>query len=880
MFSLQEYEDFKPAKSFGATRNDSGNDWNSKPVEQDNWNAWDDSKTSDFSHQHGGSSTAGSRIDTMTFSNSRDTRDGRGSSENWADGGTGGSNREASEIEIKISSKLLGLIIGKGGSNIRDLQDKSNTKIHVDRNNVDSSGKASVTIVGSSSAQSEAKRLLEELIESDSQASNRDRQNASWSDQFNSRDNIKEPNSGTLNMEVPSNCVGKIIGKRGCMINDLQISSDARIKVARDNSGPITVISITGSSEAKARAEELIKELIAECTDFQSSPKYEDRTSQQGRSERSDSNAPSANRSGWSDNNAPVANRSGWSEDNTENQGDNGFSRADSWRRPSSPVKNSSQWSSNRASDACGDSYNTHGREKNSADLIDWDKIKEADEEFMKVKWSEFPPVKKDFYIEDVDIANLEPREVERIRKDNNKIMVQHLLGNSGHIPNPIRTFREAFAHYPEILEELRKVGFEKPSPIQMQAWPIILKGQDLIGIAQTGTGKTLAFLLPAFIHIEGQPADRNSRGGANVLVLTPTRELALQIEEEVKKYKYKDIKCVCVYGGGNRKEQISVVTSGVEIMVATPGRLIDLISAKIVDVRSVTYLVLDEADRMLDMGFQPDIRKILLDIRPERQTIMTSATWPVGVRYLATNYMNNPVQVYVGSMDLTACHSVLQRVVMVEEDNKYEELTSLLEREIGENDKVIVFIGRKAIVDYISTQFVLNEIDCQSIHGGREQTDREQALEDLKNGSVRILLATDVASRGIDIKDITHVINYDFPHNIEEYVHRVGRTGRAGRSGQSITFMTRKDWRYAQELIEIMEEAKQEVPQELYDMAARFAANQERRKQEGGTGGGGGRGFRRGGNSFRDDFGGFGCDQGGGRRGGGKSFAFSTDGC
>lgn len=516
--------------------------------------------------------------------------------------------------------------------------------------------------------------------------------------------------------------------------------------------------------------------------------------------------------------------------------------------------------------------------------LIDWDKIKEADEEFMKVKWQEFPPIKKDFYIEDVDVANLEPQEVERFRRDNNKIMVQHLLGKGGHIPNPIRTFREAFRHYPEIMEEIRKVGFEKPSPIQMQAWPIILNGQDLIGIAQTGTGKTLAFLLPAFIHIEGQPADRNNRGGANVLVLTPTRELALQIEEEVKKYKYKDIKCVCVYGGGNRKEQINCVTSGVEIIVATPGRLIDLISNKIVDVRSVTYLVLDEADRMLDMGFQPDIRKILLDIRPERQTIMTSATWPVGVRYLATNYMNNPVQVYVGSMDLTACHSVLQRVIMVEEDNKYEELTSLLSRELGENDKVIVFIGRKATVDYISTQFVLSEIDCQSIHGGREQIDREQALEDLKNGSVRILLATDVASRGIDIKDVTHVINYDFPHNIEEYVHRVGRTGRAGRSGQSITFMTRKDWRYAQELIEIMEEAHQDVPQELYDMAARYAANVEKRKQEGGSGGGG-RGFRRGGSDF-GGFGGFdnGGGGGGGRRGGGRnsfnSFAFSSDGC
>lgn len=212
------------------------------------------------------------------------------------------------------------------------------------------------------------------------------------------------------------------------------------------------------------------------------------------------------------------------------------------------------------------------------------------------------------------------------------------------------------------------------------------------------------------------------------------------------------------------------------EVIIATPGRLNDLVAAKHIKIESITYLILDEADRMLDMGFEPQIRKILLDIRDDRQTVMTSATWPAGVRRLASSYMKNPYQVVIGSLDLAATHTVTQRIEIMTDEDKYDRVCRFIQEEMGENDKAIIFCGKKDRADSLSCDFTLKGITCQAIHGNREQRDREQALEDIKSGVVRILIATDVASRGIDIQDITAVINYDFPRNIEEYVHRVGR--------------------------------------------------------------------------------------------------------
>ncbi|KAM7360860.1 putative ATP-dependent RNA helicase DDX43 [Cochliomyia hominivorax] len=468
--------------------------------------------------------------------------------------------------------------------------------------------------------------------------------------------------------------------------------------------------------------------------------------------------------------------------------------------------------------------------------IIDWKSLNEKAEIARKKRWAMCPPLTKNFYQEAPEVANLSIEEVQRIRVENNNTTVARVFeadnGSAEKIPNPVWKFEQCFASYPDLLAEIKKQDFQKPSPIQAQAWPILLKGEDLIGIAQTGTGKTLAFLLPAMIHTEYQSIPRSERGGPNVLVMAPTRELALQIEKEVNKYQFRGMKAVCVYGGGNRHDQIGCVESGAEIIICTPGRLNDLIQAKVIDVATITYLVLDEADRMLDMGFEPQIRKILLDIRPDRQTVMTSATWPAGVRRLAQSYMSNPIQVCVGSLDLAATHTVQQIIEIMEEDDKFYTVKRFI-KNMQPDDKFIIFCGKKVRADDLSSDLTLDGYKCQCIHGSRDQADREQAIADITSGEVKILIATDVASRGLDIEDITHVINFDFPRNIEEYVHRVGRTGRAGRTGTSISYITRSDWGMAPELITILEEANQHVPEELRDMATRFAKMKERKNDE-----------------------------------------------
>ncbi|KAK7100514.1 probable ATP-dependent RNA helicase DDX43 [Littorina saxatilis] len=510
---------------------------------------------------------------------------------------------------------------------------------------------------------------------------------------------------------------------------------------------------------------------------------------------------------------------------------------------------------------------------------IDWTFLRENKDRLEQERFKDLPPVMKEFYMEEEHIRNMHPEDARQYREQNNNIIVSNEDCPEVPIPNPVMTFEDAFSHYPLILEQIYKQNFQHPSPIQAQAWPVLMSGNDLIGIAQTGTGKTLAFLLPALVHIDGQTTPRPKRTGPTVLVLCPTRELALQIQEEVLKINYKGIKSVCVYGGGNRREQINTVKKGVEIIVATPGRLNDLIENEVINVRSITYLVLDEADRMLDMGFEPDIRKVLLDIRPDRQTVMTSATWPEDVQRLANQYMKNPIHVHVGTLDLAAVHSVRQEVVFMTDEEKKDYLFDFLAN-MEPEDKVIVFVGKKVKADDISSDLALSNIMCQCIHGDREQCDRVTALEEFKSGFVRILVATDVASRGLDVKDITHVLNFDFPRNIEEYVHRIGRTGRAGRTGIAITFLTRGDWRSAQQLINIMAEANQEVPDELIEMAERFKVRQERDERDGRRGGGRG-GFRGGGGGgYRGGGGGGGFGGGGGGfRGGGGGRGFGGGG-
>ncbi|XP_041419036.1 probable ATP-dependent RNA helicase DDX43 isoform X2 [Xenopus laevis] len=440
---------------------------------------------------------------------------------------------------------------------------------------------------------------------------------------------------------------------------------------------------------------------------------------------------------------------------------------------------------------------------------INWASLRENKSKYEAMKWADVSPIAKAFYKESPEVATMSHDEVEKWRQENNNIICDDLKEERRPIPNPVPHFEDAFLPFPEVMSALKKAGFERPTPIQSQAWPIILQGFDLIGIAQTGTGKTLAYLLPGFIHLDLQPIPREQRDGPGMLVLAPTRELALQVKAECSKYKYKGFESICIYGGGDRNSQINKVTKGVDIVIATPGRLNDLQMNNFVNLRSITYLVLDEADRMLDMGFEPQIMKILIDIRPDRHTVMTSATWPDGVRRLAKSYLNDPMMVYVGTLDLAAVNTVTQQVLVIPEEEKRAFVLHFIDS-LKPQDKVLVFVGKKLVADDLSSDFSLQGIPVQSLHGNREQCDREQALDDFKKGKVRILIATDLASRGLDVQDITHVLNFDFPRNIEEYVHRVGRTGRAGRTGESITLVTRNDWKVAGELIGILERANQ----------------------------------------------------------------------
>ncbi|XP_036772098.2 probable ATP-dependent RNA helicase DDX43 [Manis pentadactyla] len=465
--------------------------------------------------------------------------------------------------------------------------------------------------------------------------------------------------------------------------------------------------------------------------------------------------------------------------------------------------------------------------------LIDWDQIREDALKWERKKWSDLPPIKKNFYMESEMTSSMSQEQIDNWRKENYNTMCDDLRdGEKRPIPNPTCKFEDAFQSYPDIMKNIKKAGFQKPTPIQSQAWPIVLQGIDLIGVAQTGTGKTLSYLMPGFIHLDSQPVAREKRNGAGMLVLTPTRELALQVEGECSKYSYKGLKSVCIYGGGDRNRQIQSLTKGADIIIATPGRLNDLQMNNFVNLKSITYLVLDEADKMLDMGFEPQIMKILLDVRPDRQTIMTSATWPSAVRRLAQSYLKEPMIVYVGTLDLVAVSTVKQNIIVTTEEEKRSHLQTFLES-MSPEEKVIVFVSRKAVADHLSSDLILRHISVESLHGDREQSDRERALENFKTGTVRILIATDLASRGLDVHDVTHVYNYDFPRNIEEYVHRVGRTGRAGKTGVSITLITRNDWRVAPELINILERANQSVPEGLVAMAERYEANRLRKEAE-----------------------------------------------
>lgn len=414
-------------------------------------------------------------------------------------------------------------------------------------------------------------------------------------------------------------------------------------------------------------------------------------------------------------------------------------------------------------------------------------------------------------------------------------------------------------------LEVIKGLGYPAPTPIQGQAVPAIMSGRDVIGVAKTGSGKTLAFLLPMLRHLKDQrPLEQME--GPIAMIMTPTRELATQIYKEGRPF-FKAlnlrVRCVfyslqdaaepgsrmmqaaCAYGGSPLKDNIADLKRGAEICVCTPGRMIELLttnSGRVINLRRVTYLVLDEADRMFDMGFEPQVRttpidpecftergpisaqvmKIVAQIRPDRQTVLFSATFPKQMEALARKILRpQPLEITVGGRSVVAAE-IEQIVEVREESTKFNRLLEIMGRFYNDDPeaRTLVFVDRQESADNLFRELLKKGYPCLSLHGGKEQVDRDQVIQDFKAGIVPMVIATSVAARGLDVKQLKLVVNYDAPNHMEDYVHRAGRTGRAGNKGTCITFICPDQDRYAVDLLRALVASKATYPDELKAMS------------------------------------------------------------
>lgn len=430
---------------------------------------------------------------------------------------------------------------------------------------------------------------------------------------------------------------------------------------------------------------------------------------------------------------------------------------------------------------------------------------------------SQLVPICKSFYVESPSVAAKSHQEVAAY------LQAKEITVKGRDIPKPLNTFYDA--SFPQLVNQtIQKLGWTEPTPIQAQGLPMALSGRDVVGIAQTGSGKTGSFILPALVHITAQ--ERLKRGdGPICLVVVPTRELAQQVAEVASQLGNPfNVRNVCVYGGAPKGPQLRDMERGAEICIATPGRLIDFLEAYKFNLKRCTYLVFDEADRMLDMGFEPQIRKIVEQVRPDRQVLMWSATWPKEVRALAEEFLTDYIQVNIGALQLSANHSILQIIDVCTEYEKESKLVKLLGDIMNEKqNKTIIFTETKRKADDLARKMKQDGWPAKCIHGDKSQQEREWVLSEFKTGRLPILVATDVASRGLDVSDIKFVINYDYPNSSEDYVHRIGRTGRAGQSGTAYTFFTPNNSKQARDLVEVLKEAHQVINPKLQSMAESF---------------------------------------------------------
>ncbi|WVN85262.1 pre-mRNA-processing ATP-dependent RNA helicase PRP5 [Cryptococcus depauperatus CBS 7841] len=436
-----------------------------------------------------------------------------------------------------------------------------------------------------------------------------------------------------------------------------------------------------------------------------------------------------------------------------------------------------------------------------------------------------YEPFRKAFYVPPVEVSEMDEEEVELLRLEMDGIKIR---GTDA--PRPVKNWG-AFGLPQGCLDVIKHQGWETPTSIQAQAIPAIMSGRDVIGIAKTGSGKTVAFLLPMFRHVRDQRPVSGGGEGPIAVILSPTRELASQIYKECQPFlKVINLRVSCCVGGSSISEDISNMKKGAEIVVCTPGRMIDLLTAnngRVTNLRRTTCIIMDEADRMFDMGFEPQVMKIVNNVRPDAQKVLFSATFPKTMESLARRILVKPLEITVGGRSVVA-PEIDQRVEVRESDTKFTRLLEIL-GEIGEENKedddfrTLVFVDRQESADDLFRELLQRGYVCASLHGGKEQVDRDEAIKNFKNGDIPIVVATSVAARGLDVKELKLVINYDAPNHMEDYVHRAGRTGRAGNKGICITFITPEQEKFSVDIVRALEASKAFVSDDLRKMSDGF---------------------------------------------------------
>ncbi|KAL4893903.1 Pre-mRNA-processing ATP-dependent RNA helicase prp5 [Aspergillus ambiguus] len=458
----------------------------------------------------------------------------------------------------------------------------------------------------------------------------------------------------------------------------------------------------------------------------------------------------------------------------------------------------------------------------------------------------EYEPFRKKFYTEPSDLAQMSEGELASLRLELDGIKVRGV-----DVPKPVSKWSQCGLGV-QTLDVIDRLGYENPTSIQAQAIPAVMSGRDVIGVAKTGSGKTVAFLIPMFRHIKDQRPLQNMEGPIG-LIMTPTRELATQIHKECKPFlKALNLRAVCAYGGAPIKDQIAELKRGAEIVVCTPGRMIDLLAAnagRVTNLRRVTYVVLDEADRMFDMGFEGQVMKILANVRPDRQTVLFSATFPRNMEALARKSLTKPVEIVVGGKSVVA-PEITQIVEVRNEDKKFVRLLELLgnlySSDENEDARALIFVERQEAADTLLRELMRKGYPCMSIHGGKDQIDRDSTIADFKAGIFPVLIATSVAARGLDVKQLKLVVNYDAPNHLEDYVHRAGRTGRAGNTGTAVTFLTEDQERYSVDIAKALKQSGQKIPEPVQQMVDSFMEKVKAGKEKASASGFGGKGLER----------------------------------